>query len=145
MHHKATLSSFAWLNGWEGILSITYILFWWVKCKYNSNPDEFRNIYGQYHTISLISEYHFHIQLQILLLNVINSLGPSDAILWHKTGTRLAQVMACCLTAPSHYLNQFDLSSVRSSDILLSECNFTVGISAINHCNRLEKNQLKLH
>ena len=36
----------------------------------------------------------------------INSLGPSDAIWWQKTGSTLAQVMACCLTAPSHYLNQ---------------------------------------
>ena len=36
----------------------------------------------------------------------INSLCPSDAI-WHPgSGSTLAQVMACCLTAPSHYLNQ---------------------------------------
>ena len=34
-----------------------------------------------------------------------NSLWPSDAICWHRTGSTLAQVMACCLTAPSHYLN----------------------------------------
>ena len=37
---------------------------------------------------------------------VLNSLGPSDAIWRQKTGSTLAQVMACCLTAPSHYLNQ---------------------------------------
>ena len=36
----------------------------------------------------------------------INSLRPSDAIWWHRSGSTLAQVMACCLTAPSHYLNQ---------------------------------------
>ena len=36
----------------------------------------------------------------------INSLGPIDAIWRQKTGSTLAQVMACCLTAPSHYLNQ---------------------------------------
>ena len=35
-----------------------------------------------------------------------NLLWPSDAIWWHKSGLTLAQVMACCLTAPSHYLNQ---------------------------------------
>ena len=29
-----------------------------------------------------------------------------DAICWHKTLSTLAQVMACCLTAPSHCLNQ---------------------------------------
>ena len=35
-----------------------------------------------------------------------NSLGPSDAICRQISGSTLAQVMACCLTAPSHYLNQ---------------------------------------
>ena len=35
-----------------------------------------------------------------------NSLGPSDAI-WHwRSWSTLVQVMACCLMAPSHYLNQ---------------------------------------
>ena len=34
-----------------------------------------------------------------------SSLWPSDAI-WWQSGSTLAQVMACCLTAPSHYLNQ---------------------------------------
>ena len=34
-----------------------------------------------------------------------NSLRPSDAIWRHRFGSTLAQVMACCLTAPSHYLN----------------------------------------
>ena len=35
------------------------------------------------------------------------SLWPSDAIWRHRSGSTLAQVMACCLTAPSHYLNQY--------------------------------------
>ena len=35
-----------------------------------------------------------------------NSLRPSDTIWRHRSGSTLAQVMACCLTAPSHYLNQ---------------------------------------
>ena len=47
----------------------------------------------------------------------INSLRPSDPIWRHKSGSTLTQVMACCLTAPSHYMNQVDLSSVRSSGI----------------------------
>ena len=37
---------------------------------------------------------------------LINSLRPSDAIWRQWSWTTLAQVMACCLTAPSHYLNQ---------------------------------------
>ena len=36
----------------------------------------------------------------------VNSLWPSDAIWRHRSMSTLAQVMACCLTAPSHYLNQ---------------------------------------
>ena len=35
-----------------------------------------------------------------------NSLWPSDAIWQHRSGSTLAQVMARCLTAPSHHLNQ---------------------------------------
>ena len=35
-----------------------------------------------------------------------NSLWPSDAIWRHRSMSTLAQVMACCLTAPNHYLNQ---------------------------------------
>ena len=36
----------------------------------------------------------------------VNSLWPSDIIWWQGSRSTLAQVMACCLTAPSHYLNQ---------------------------------------
>ena len=36
----------------------------------------------------------------------LNSLWPSDIIWWQEFGSTLTQVMACCLTAPSHYLNQ---------------------------------------
>ena len=35
-----------------------------------------------------------------------NSLWPSDAIWWHRTEPTLVQVMACCLTATNHYLDQ---------------------------------------
>ena len=34
-----------------------------------------------------------------------NSLWPNDAICRHKSGSILIQGMACCLMAPSHYLN----------------------------------------
>ena len=36
----------------------------------------------------------------------INSLWPRDAVWRHRSGSTLAQVMAWCLIAPSHYLNQ---------------------------------------
>ena len=55
----------------------------------------------------------------------------------------LAQVIACCLTAPSHYLNQCWL--IISKDLWhSSEGNFTEDISAINHCNWLEQYSSKI-
>ena len=36
----------------------------------------------------------------------ITSLWPSDAIWRHRSESTLVQVMACCLSAASHYLNQ---------------------------------------
>ena len=43
-----------------------------------------------------------------------NSLGLSDAIWRQGSGSTLVQVMAHCLMAPSHYLNQY--SGVRQND-----------------------------
>ena len=37
---------------------------------------------------------------------IINSLWPSDAIWRHKFGSAWSQIMACCLMAATHYLNQ---------------------------------------
>ena len=37
----------------------------------------------------------------------LNSVWPIDVIWRQGSRSTLAQVMACCLTAPSHYLNQF--------------------------------------
>ena len=54
----------------------------------------------------------------------INSLGPSGAI-WHRRSwSKLVQVMACCLIAPSHYLNQYWLINSKvlwhsSEDIII--------------------------
>ena len=53
-----------------------------------------------------------------------NSLWPSETIWRHKSGSLLAQVMACCLTAPSHYLNQCWLI-ISKVPWHSSECNFT--------------------
>ena len=45
-------------------------------------------------------------QLHAVASVQINSLRPSDTIRRYRTGSTLAQVIACCLTAPSYYLNQ---------------------------------------
>ena len=41
-----------------------------------------------------------------LHISSFNSLWPNDAIWRHRTWSTLAQVMTCCLMAPSHYLSQ---------------------------------------
>ena len=39
----------------------------------------------------------------------VNSVWPGDAIWRHRSGSTLAHVMACCLSALSHYHNQCSL------------------------------------
>ena len=73
----------------------------------------------------------------------VNSLWPSDAIWRQRSGSTLAHVMACCLTAPSHFLNQCWLI-ISKVQWHLSEGNFTIDTSAINHLNKLENNLFSL-
>ena len=77
------------------------------------------------------------------LLGLHNSLGPSDAIWRQRSGSTLAEVMACCLTAPSHYLNQcwFIISTVEWHS---SKAKFTRDKLAINHWNYLENQVPKI-
>ena len=66
-----------------------------------------------------------------------NSLRPSDAIWRHRSGSSLAQVLACCLAAPSHYLNQYWLIISKSQqNSCKSIC--TRNTSATNHQHWLE-------
>ena len=74
----------------------------------------------------------------------VNSLGPNYAIWRQRSGSTLAQVMACCLTAPSHYLNQCWLI-IRKAQWYSSEDNFRSDISATNHWNKLENCSYKIH
>ena len=64
-----------------------------------------------------LRSYHFGLKVNVAYIMILfihpcscqmllNSLRPSDAIWRQWSWTTLAQVMACCLTAPSHYLNQ---------------------------------------
>ena len=67
----------------------------------------------------------------------VNSLWPSDAIRRQGTESTLAQVMACCLTAPSHYLNQCWLI-IGKVQWHSSADYFTRYTSPINHHHQLE-------
>ena len=57
-----------------------------------------------------------------------------DAIWRRRSGSTLAQVMACCLTAPSHYLNQcwLIISKIQTHS---SDGNFAIDASVINDQN----------
>ena len=44
----------------------------------------------------------------------VNSLWSREAMWQPRPKSTLAQVMACCLMAPSHYLNNANLPSIRS-------------------------------
>ena len=50
-----------------------------------------------------LQESHFTYDFPLWFM--FNLLWPSDTISRQRSGSTLAQVMACCLTAPSHYLN----------------------------------------
>ena len=73
-----------------------------------------------------------------------NSLWPSDAIRRHRSRSTLVQVMAWCRQAPSHYLNQCCLSSVRSSDIQWKAISLKVVQSLITKIG-LKITYLKFH
>ena len=62
---------------------------------------------------------------------------PSDVIWRQRSGSSLAQVMACCLTAPSHYLNQC-WRIISKVEWHSSKGKFTRDNSAINHWYYLE-------
>ena len=73
----------------------------------------------------------------------VNLLWPSEAAWWQRSGSTLAQVMACCLTAPSHYLNQcwLIISEVHIHIRAISQEMFQPSITKI----RLQITYLKFH
>ena len=75
--------------------------------------------------------------------NGFNSLTPSDAMRRQRSGATLAQVIACCLTAPNHYLNQCWLI-ISKAQWHSSECNFTKDAWTINHWNMFENYMSKI-
>ena len=105
-----------------GYTQVTRLYFWGDGqlrvCKYN------------------VWELFWNGPLRVFLHQIVtlNSFRPSDAMWRHRSGSTLAQVMACCLTTPSHYLNQcwVIISKVQWHP---SESNFTRDTSAISHWN----------
>ena len=72
-----------------------------------------------------------------ILFWIIKSLWHSDVSWRHRSGSILPQVMAWCLTAPSHYLNQRWLF-ISKFWWQSHEGNCTRDIAAINYSNQLQ-------
>ena len=70
---------------------------------------------------------------QDITRSMLNSSGPTDAIWRWRSWSTLVQVMAWCLTAPSHYLNQHWLISKilwhSSGDIIIRFENYIYKIA----------------
>ena len=96
-------------------------IFTWIKLWYDQNQTKhittmsilggiLHIFHGHRHTANrrrcFTNVFEFYNIQWTILLYSINSFCPGDAIRRHGTRSTLAQVMACCLTAPSHYLNQ---------------------------------------
>ena len=63
--------------------------------------------YNQYYYDVFVTEGDYDkIDAPRVLLFVFNTSWSIDAIVRHRSESKLAQVMVCCLTAPNHYLNQ---------------------------------------
>ena len=82
-----------------------------------------------------------HVHIQSMLC--VNSSRPSDAIWRQLSWTTLAQVMACCLMAPSHYLNQYWLI-IRGVLWHSTENSFAGIAQGINSGYEFEKDILKI-
>ena len=65
--------------------------------------DDMRTVVKMRH---LLQDMHTYMPIHCENFWLFNSLWPNEAIWRHRSGSTLAQVMACCLTAPSRYLNQ---------------------------------------
>ena len=54
----------------------------------------------------LRDKFHWNVNQQTNIFYQLRSLLHSDTLWWHRSWSTLAQVMAWCLTAPSHYISQ---------------------------------------
>ena len=113
---------------WRGALMFSLICAWtdgWVN---NRDAGDLRCHRVRYDITVMPSGD----ETEIFQQNQVNSLSPNEAIWRQGSMSTLVQVMACCLTAPSHYLNQCWLI-VTKVHWCSSEGNFVWDITAISH------------
>ena len=83
-----------------------------IRCYWNRGM--YQPIYSGVPSLTIGHSYIFPSLVEPMTLfdmGKINSLWPSDDIWWQNSGSTLSLVMACCLTASNHYLNNIDSSS----------------------------------
>ena len=99
---KETHQSWCIVGMWGSTMLLKYYII---------NLIWFNFIYETCHAINEIMIHSIHIckgkWVQTGICCLVNSVWPSDTIWRQRSGSTLAQVMDCCLTAPSHYLNQY--------------------------------------
>ena len=96
-HQKPGMGSLSsWVDNCEKMVTIiiSILTLWWQKKCWIS--EIFQGLRPNYRIIATL----------ISLPKVLNSLWPGDTIWQQRSGSTLAQVIACWLMAPSHYLNQ---------------------------------------
>ena len=71
------------------------------------------------------------LRMEILGYDYLNSLWPNDVIGRHRSGSTLAQAMACYLTAPTITWTNIDLSLLRSSDIHLRAISLEISLPSV--------------
>ena len=75
---------------------------------------------------SLLFSFVFKGASSLCPRHLIDSLWPIDATWKYRTGSTLAQAIACCLTAPTHYLIQCcDWLIIKTILLYSSEIHFT--------------------
>ena len=75
---------------WRGVIRGRFHIWWFDAVRSETNK----------------CEWCHHWNTWIIGIRWVDSLWPSDDIGRQTSWSTLAQVMACCLMAPSHYLNQ---------------------------------------
>ena len=130
------LNAFSWINVWISInISLTFVL----KGQINNIPAlvqimTWRRPGDKPLSESMMFSLLTHVCVTLphwANCNRILPLWSNDAIWWHRSVSTLAQAVACCLTAPSHYLNLYWLIT---NGVLWSapENKFTGSVQSIN-------------
>ena len=119
--HHNTLTNW----GWDKMATILQMAFSNVFARMKIFLFRFKFHWNFFSTIHL---YYF---MKWYGAERVNSLCSSDAIWQQGSRSTLVQVMACCLTAPSHYLNQCWLI-ITKAQWCSSEGNFAWDIVAIS-------------